>query len=393
MSNENGNMQGKIQIAIGLYVAGSVLFVNLMIYQVMALQGTTALIAGVVLSALAAAISGGITVRRWVRPIHAIAMQLRSVVDQRDFAQRLELGAASELGGLAKEVNRLLEAVQATLLGFRELSVRLAQDARNFSDVRAHAARTMQPSHAVEQLASNARELVAAGQNIFSVIQQSAQITAKTKEMARDGALVTVNAMCSIDNLVVEIDASAQTVENMEADSKKIGVVLDVIKSIADQTNLLALNAAIEAARAGEHGRGFSVVADEVRTLASRTAESTREIQKIISHLQEGVRAAVQKIRQTQAGGQAGAAEVEKAAEALSEVSGAISGIHDMYNQLAAGVQRQNAVSQQLHDGVVGLAHDSDATQHGAAPMLQAEASMSQVAAEFSKLVQQAMRN
>ena len=393
MSNENGNVQGKIQIAIGLYVAGSVLSVNLIIYQAMALQGTAALIAGVVLSALAAAISGGIVARRWVGSIHATAMQIRSVVDQRDFAQRLGPGAANELGELTKEVNRLLEAVQSTLLGFRKLSVRLEQDARNFSDVRAHAARTMQPSHAVEQLAGNARDLVAAVQSIVGVIQQSEHITATTKEMAREGALITVNAMCSIDKLVVEIDASAQTVENMEAESKKIGVVLDVIKSIADQTNLLALNAAIEAARAGEHGRGFSVVADEVRTLASRTAESTREIQKIISHLQEGVRAAVQKIRQTQAGGQAGAAEVEKAAEALSEVSGAISGIHDRYSELAAGVQRQNAVAQQLQNGLASLARDSDTTQHDAAPMIQAEASMSQVAAEFNKLVQQAMRN
>ena len=393
MSKESGNLQGKIYLAIGLHVVGSILLVNFIVYRVMTLQGNAALVACVVLGALVAAISGWMAARRLVRPIHAIATQVESLVQQRDFAQRLGPDAASELGGMATQVNQLLATIQSMLLEFGSLSARLVQDARNFSDFSAHALRPMQTPDALEQLASNAGMLVAAGQDIVSMIQASEQTTATAKDMARDGALVTVNAMCSIDKLVAEIDASAQTVENMEADSKKIGVVLDVIKSIADQTNLLALNAAIEAARAGEHGRGFSVVADEVRTLASRTAESTREIQKIISHLQEGVRAAVQKIRQTQAGGQAGAAEVEKAAEALSEVSGAISGIHDMYNQLEATVQRQNAVSQQLHDGVASLANQANATQRNHEPMQQANASLSQISAEFSKLVQQAMRS
>ena len=393
MANENANLQGKIHLAIGLHVVGSILLVNLIVYRMLALQGNAALVACLMLGALVAVISGALAARRLIQPLHAVAAQIRSMVERRDFSQRLGTDAERELGGLVKEVNHLLETVQFTLLEFGRLSARLVQEARNFSDFSARALRQVQPTQALEQLAHSARELVAASQEIVSVIQKSEQITARTKDMARDGALVTVNAMCSIDKLVAEIDASAQTVENMEADSKKIGVVLDVIKSIADQTNLLALNAAIEAARAGEHGRGFSVVADEVRTLASRTAESTREIQKIISHLQEGVRAAVQKIRQTQAGGQAGALEAEKAAEALSEVSGAISGIHDMYTQIAAANHRQSAMSQQLHDGVAALAHEAGTAQHDHAPLQQADTNLSQLAAEFSKLVQQTTRS
>ena len=393
MSEESGKMQRKIHLAIVLHVVGSILLVNFVVYRIFALQGNAGFIASFLLAVIVAVILGWIVADGWMRPVQTMTRRIQSIVQQRDFAQRLEPNAENAWGGLATEINHLLESMQSTLLEFAGLSVRLAQDAHSFSDFSAHASSSGQSQDALNRLTNTAQELLASGHDIIRMIQSSEQTTAKAKDMARDGALITVNAMCSIDKLVTEIDASAQTVENMEADSKKIGVVLDVIKSIADQTNLLALNAAIEAARAGEHGRGFSVVADEVRTLASRTAESTREIQKIISHLQEGVRAAVQKIRQTQAVGQAGALEAEKAAEALAEVSGEISGIHDMYNALAAAVHKQNAVSQQFHDGIVSLANDAEATQQNSAPIQQVDASLSQVSVEFSKLIQQAMRS
>ncbi len=391
MSKETGNMQGKIHLAIGLHAVGVIFLVHLIVYRVLALQGNAALVAGVVLGGLAAAISGWIFARRLVRPVRAITTQVQSVVQGRDFTQRLDQGVTGELGELVKEINHLFETTQSTWLEFGRLSASLDQDTRRFADMSsARASAQMQQPEALERLVSHACELVAAGKNIISAIQASNQVTLKAKEMARESALVTVNSMCSIDKLVEEIDASARTVENMEADSNKIGVVLEVIKSIADQTNLLALNAAIEAARAGEHGRGFSVVADEVRTLASRTAQSTQEIQDIISHLQDGVRAAVQKIRQTQTGGQAGAVEAEKAVEALSEVSGAISNIYEIYNQIGAAAEKQSAVSQQLHDGVAHLVREVDAAQNDDS-MQQVAAKLSQLSAEFSQRVQQAV--
>lgn len=392
MMHENANWRRKIHFSIGLHVLGSILLVNLIVYQALALKGYAGLVACLMLGAVMAMISSWNIARRVGGSIHEMATQVRSITQQRNFARRLPDADDGEFEELVKEVNRLLETMHSTLLEFSGVSARLAQEANNFSDFSAHASQQTQPGDALRQLTGNINELIAAGQEITGMIQKSSHVTATSKEMAREGALITVNAMCSIDKLVTEIDASAQTVENMEDDSKKIGVVLDVIKSIADQTNLLALNAAIEAARAGEHGRGFSVVADEVRTLASRTAESTREIQKIISHLQEGVRAAVQKIRETQAGGQAGAMEVEKAAEALSEVSGAISGIHDMYNQITAAVQGQSDVSQRLHDGVASLVATAQAMQQNNESVRQADANLSRISTEFSKLVQQATR-
>lgn len=385
MSNDMA-VQTKIHLALVLHAVGAILLVNLVVYQALALQGTAALAAGVVLGALSVAISGWIYARRLVQPIHALALQVRSALEQRDFSRQLQPGVAGELSSLIVEVNHLLATHQTILREVGRLSEQLAQEAGNYSADRVQA--TQPPLAALELLTSHSQELASAVQAVSISIQESEHITAKAKDMAREGALVTVNAMCSIDKLVSEIDASAQTVENMEDDSKKIGVVLDVIKSIADQTNLLALNAAIEAARAGEHGRGFSVVADEVRTLASRTAQSTQEIQKIISHLQEGVRSAVQKIRETQAGGQAGVAEAEKAAEALSEVSGAISGIHDMYERIAATIVSQGAVSQQIHAGVANLAQNLNEAHGNQETLSQAGVRLSQLSAEFSHLAQ-----
>ncbi len=391
MSNVNGTLQGKIHLAIGLHVVAALLLVNLIVYRIMSLQNSSALVAGLVLGGVLAAISGWIVARQLVQPIRALATQLQLLAQQQDFSKRIEPGTANELNELATSTNLLLAATQSTLFDVSRLSALQVQGTQNFSAVSAQMRSATQSPGALEQLDSTSSELVAAVRDVASLIQETEKTTAQAKELATHGALVTVNAMCSIDKLVAEIDASARTVENTEADSKKIGVVLEVIKSIADQTNLLALNAAIEAARAGEHGRGFSVVADEVRTLASRTAESTREIQQIISHLQEGVRAAVQKIRQTQAGGQAGALEAEKAAEALSEVSGAISGIQDRYVRIGAAIEKQSAMSQQIRSEVANVAREVTVAQQRNTTLQHADASLSQVSAELDKLIKDAM--
>ena len=129
---------------------------------------------------------------------------------------------------------------------------------------------------------------------------------------AKSGALVATEAIGGIDSLVTEVDAAAQVIRNLEQESENIGSVLDVIRGIAEQTNLLALNAAIEAARAGEQGRGFAVVADEVRTLASRTQQSTQEIQDMIQRLQSGAGNAVKVMEGAQGKAQESSDLVEK---------------------------------------------------------------------------------
>ena len=147
-----------------------------------------------------------------------------------------------------------------------------------------------------------------------------------------------------IEELVGNIENAAAVVNRLEKESEGVGVVLDVIKGIAEQTNLLALNAAIEAARAGEQGRGFAVVADEVRTLASRTQESTHEIEEMIERLRAGARESVAVMGAALDQGQSGAEQVANTLAALTEISGAVNKINDMNTQIATAAEEQSHV-------------------------------------------------
>jgi methyl-accepting chemotaxis protein len=145
-------------------------------------------------------------------------------------------------------------------------------------------------------------------------------------------------------------------IDQLGADSKNIGSVLDVIRGISEQTNLLALNAAIEAARAGEQGRGFAVVADEVRTLASRTQSSTEEIQTMISTLQRRVAESVQVMAESCRMATEGVTEVEKTKELLNAIRGEVGGIQDMTLRIATAADQQSQVSEDIERNVINIA-------------------------------------
>lgn len=172
---------------------------------------------------------------------------------------------------------------------------------------------------------------------------------------AVNGNLIVDNVTSAINDLALEVQESAGTIATLEENAEQIGTVLDVIRGIAEQTNLLALNAAIEAARAGEQGRGFAVVADEVRTLASRTQDSTREIQSMIERLQEGSKSAVLAMDQSQKKTERVVEQAHKAGEALTSITMAVSRIADMNTQIATAAEQQSAVSEDINENVVGI--------------------------------------
>lgn len=200
----------------------------------------------------------------------------------------------------------------------------------------------------IELIATAINEMSAAVQEVSQSTVNAAQASNEVKAQTTVGALTITDAIGIIDSLDSHVNTAAESITKLKKDSEDIGGVLDVIHGIAEQTNLLALNAAIEAARAGEQGRGFAVVADEVRTLASRSKDATHDIQTMIEKLHQGVSTAVNDMEKVKVRAAEGSEKVEAAAEALAEISGSASTISDMNTHIAAATEEQNAVVDDL---------------------------------------------
>ena len=218
----------------------------------------------------------------------------------------------------------------------------------------------------LEMVATAVNEMSAAVQEVSQSTSNAAQATNDASAMTSKGALTVTDAIGIIDSLDANISTASNSISQLKADSENIGGVLEVIRGIAEQTNLLALNAAIEAARAGEQGRGFAVVADEVRTLASRSHDATQEIQEMIERLQQGVMSAVGTMTEVSQRASDGVEQVENSAEALAEISGSVSIINDMNTQIAAATEEQNAVASEVSRNIEQINQLSSETAQGA---------------------------
>jgi len=224
-------------------------------------------------------------------------------------------------------------------------------------------------------------------------ITQSAQMAADAASTADDevlnGSQVVSQTHAAMGELVETMMDVSQTIANLEAETESVGSILDVIRGIADQTNLLALNAAIEAARAGEQGRGFAVVADEVRSLASRTQQSTEEIQVMISKLQNEAKKSVESMKSSMTSVEQTAEKTEQTGEALDLISQSVGTIKDMNVQIASASEEQNVVSQQITESVQHVNEKAHETMAGAEQAADIANSLSQTAHELDQIVKQ----
>ncbi len=241
----------------------------------------------------------------------------------------------------------------------------------------------------LDQAASAIHEMAATVQEVARNTSVTADSTVLAQEEAKHGRDVINTASSSIQLLAKEVSSASDTIQSLHDQTQQIGAVLDVIRNIAEQTNLLALNAAIEAARAGEHGRGFAVVADEVRGLATRTQESTGEIHQIIEKLQSDAESAVNAMNKGRSTASDSANKAQEAVTSLNTISKHIDTISDMATQIATAAEEQSAVAEEINRNTANISNVADQTSSAAQRSVDDAQQLRQLVEELNAMTKQ----
>lgn len=274
---------------------------------------------------------------------------------------RVKFSATDEMQVIAESVNEMATRFSSLVGSTMESAQRVATAAEQLNSMTTQSSNSISAQHAqTDQVATAIHEMSTSIQEVANSAAATATATQSGREQVEKGYEVVEAAVHAIRRLADDVQQSAVVLDELGRASDSIGSVLDVIRGIAEQTNLLALNAAIEAARAGEQGRGFAVVADEVRTLAGRTQQSTAEIQSMIQKLQEGARRALQTMEQSRTQSETGVAMVSEAGRTLKEIRDSVGRISDMTVQIAAAAEEQSAVADEINRNITSISGIND---------------------------------
>ncbi|WP_460122371.1 methyl-accepting chemotaxis protein [Pseudomonas sp. S2_C03] len=317
-------------------------------------------IAAVVLLVIAAA--GMVLANTILRPLHLMKANLDDIAaGEGDLTRRLTISSQDELGELAGSFNRFVDKIHGLVRQITEMTSQLTGLVHQVSDQAHRSDQAMERQrHETDQVATAINEMSAAAQEVAKSAQNAAVAAQQTDEEGQTAKRVVAGSIEKIHALVDDIRSSGVSLDSLQKDVASIVSVLGVIRSIAEQTNLLALNAAIEAARAGEAGRGFAVVADEVRALASRTQISTQEIQGMIDRLQAGTQSAVEAMRRSSEAGDGTSAQANEAGASLDTMAQLIATINSMNAQIASAAEEQTAVAEEINRSVHQIAEAVD---------------------------------
>ncbi|MBD8576150.1 cache domain-containing protein [Pseudomonas syringae] len=321
----------------------------------------------VIISMVGVVVSGTL-----LRPLRLMKANLDDIAaGEGDLTKRLKITSQDELGELAGSFNRFVDKIHGLVRQMTEVTTQLTGLVAEVSSQAQRSEVAMdRQRYETDQVATAINEMSAAAQEVAKSAQNASTAAQQTDEQGRAAKRVVDGSIAQIHSLVDDIRKSGVSLDSLQQDVSSIVSVLGVIRSIAEQTNLLALNAAIEAARAGEAGRGFAVVADEVRALASRTQQSTQEIQSMIDRLQQGTSEAVGAMRRSSEAGDGTSVQANEAGRSLVTIGELIATINAMNAQIASAAEEQTAVAEEINRSVhqIAVAVDSvaDETRQGA---------------------------
>jgi methyl-accepting chemotaxis protein len=332
-----------------------------------------------------------ISMRVVAKPVAEAAVRMQDIADgDGDLTVRLNARGDDEVADLSRAFNRFVQKVEGVVTDVTKAVGQLTESAgRLLENSAADVARLQSQQSDTTQVAQSMEEMTTSVGNVANAAASALHSAEQAEAQANEGRETVTRTITAIERLADQVEQAATTILSLEQESQAIGGVLDVIGSIAEQTNLLALNAAIEAARAGEQGRGFAVVADEVRTLANRTQQSTTEIQTMIERLQNGTRSATQVMSQGREQARLTVDEGASTGQALEQIRQAVSAIHGQNQQIATAAEQQSVSSEQINESVTRINDLGSEIVDNAQGMTDTAESLNELSVQLQSLVKQ----